>query len=161
MVRKKAPKAYVPPYVGTSTITQPESKTPLAWDRLCLLYGRRIVATHIETTSGASDTLYTVPQGTIFLLTGAFCGGTYDGAFYPASAHLQFTPSSGLQEQLLVCYFAPGGGASVAFNPSIPLKMTPGDAIDFHADTTLGSTEASFGINGYEVNQSDFNEFVR
>lgn len=151
------PTIYKP--VKTEGTFIPQKEETMSWDRMCLIYGRRLVAYQLVNSS-STQTVYTVPQGYVFLLL------TAEVSIYFGSSSGQervrmfvFDGSSSIQ-LLSAALSTPTGGStnSISISPAVPMLLRAGEGI------TLSYTDSNYDgtghIFGYEIPADIFYKLI-
>lgn len=145
---------YTPLQRSESTDINP-SQPKIGWDRLCLLYGRRITQSQSASGTATEADMYVVPQGKVFLLINAtIClVGVANGAW----GRIQILPPSaavGAGFTIAQLYNWSDNTTAIAVNPCIPILVVYGEKINMYNVNNQCTTNAV--IVGYEIDADIF-----
>jgi len=126
----------------------------MSWQKICLLYGRRITAS--KSVSGlAVATLYIVPTGKLFLLThGNLSAATTGAGIFNALLAVSATDTGGGIDIDILRIEIEGSGSSCPYSPTVPLRCIAGEKIN--VDSSNAALEASACVTGYEIDADIF-----
>ena len=126
----------------------------ISWEKICLLYGRRITAS--RSVNGLSvATLYTVPTGKLFLLTsGNLSAATTGAGIFNALLAVSATATGGGTDIDIIRMEIEGSGTSCPYSGILPLRAVAGEK--FNLESGNAALEASACIVGYEIDADIF-----
>ena len=136
------------------------AKPSVALDKLCLLYGRRIVESGTQGGSAATVVIYTVPVGKIFLLCTAMINMTTRHGTGNNSTRLCIGQVTGFPSLITLNSYnessasgEPQTQSMASVNPVIPLRLVAGETITMFSASDAYS---GFAISGYELDAVTF-----
>lgn len=154
---------------GFKPITDPLSSDLVPKDqsiglaKLCLLYGTRIIR-ETSNTGDVSTTMYTVPDGKVFMLFVINATANNTDASTVCSVHVCVPSTANLPAIAYVT--APPtvtgpSGNSISVNPAVPVRLVAGEKIVFFLNgQDTGEFDGSASIFGYEIDADIFNKLL-
>lgn len=145
---------YTPIQRSESTDINP-TQPKIGWDRLCLLYGRRITQSASSAGTAAEVDMYVVPQGKVFLLIGgSLClVGVANGAW----GRIQILPATsilGASFTFLQLYNWSDNTTATNLTPAVPILVVYGEKVNLYNVNNQCTTTGT--IVGYEIDADLF-----
>lgn len=147
---------YRPPF---DAVNENYSKAKLInFERICILYGTRIIRTGIAVDDNEGYNIYSVPEGKIFLLVAATLSIASNDTTRRTSYIAVKSANNSLAEYesiaLMTVSSIPGGNGSVGCSFSVPLILNYGETLAVWNKDTDATTSGS--ISGYEIDAAIF-----